>query len=258
MFQHWTNRRKASLVIHSVVVLIPLTFSTVAALFFWQWLFQSWLIAGALVSVIDALSLLGLALFILRVASPFQRLRHVLPFVSIVPLGYEMWFMLAAHNDALLSIGVALIVTAILVAVAQRCYVTIERLFVDPTEAAEELVAEQMSQVTRAMHMRVTQLSVTLDAHRAMGRAAARAIEEWTDAQRVIVARQEVPQLVQELAPDEIPVDLLFNLDTMSDADRLDLARTLRRQGDSWRAVARTVRIPEATLRRKLALEEVS
>lgn len=251
---HWTTRRRWSLAIHTIIVLIPLTFSTVAALFFWQWLFQSWLIAGALVTVIDVLSLLGLALFIWRVPSPFQHLRHVLPFVSVVPLGYELWQQLAAHNGLWLTASVSVVVTAVLVGVAQRCYVTIEELFIDPTEAAEEKAVEQIGRASRAMQMQVAHLTVTLDTLGEMEQTATRAIDTWTRSGRVTIARSAPPQLPDDdalldtllaLAPDDTGVPL-------SDASRLDLARRLRQQGKPWRTVAREVGVSDATLRRKL------
>lgn len=219
MLKHWTTRRKASLLIHSIVVLIPFSFATVSAALFWNGLFHSWWIAVPMVAVIDVLSLLGLALFIWRVPSPFQRLRHVLPFVSIVPLGYELWRILAPHNDALVAIGVSLLVTAILVGVAQRCYVTIEQLFVDPLQAAQELAEEQAAhERQRAVHaaivarQRMTQqvhaLTDTLSAMAEQQDLAVSAVQEWSRRPqlRILPAPADTPAWLTELArhaPDD-------------------------------------------------------
>lgn len=255
---HWTNRRKASLIIHTIVVLIPLTFSTAAALFFWKGLFQSWLIAIPLVLAIDILSLLGLALFIGRVASPFQALRHVLPFVSVVPLGYEMWLALAPHNDMWIAASVAVVVTAILVAIAQRCYVTIERLFVDPVVAAREYAQDRMQHIATEL-AQVQELNSIVDQF-VSDRLAYHGVSlRHDDAPDV---RHDAPQLTHD-DTDDAPFSLeaLLNLappDTaapLDDAARLDLARRLRQQGKPWRTVAREVGVSDATLRRKLLKE---
>jgi hypothetical protein len=155
MMHHWTQKRKVSLAIHTTVVLIPFGFSTVSAAFFWQGLFNSWLIAAPMVLVIDVLALLGLVLFIAKIASPFVVLRHALPFISIVPLGLEL-FGLLQHNGPLLAVPVTFIVTAILVAIAWQCFTTIEALFIDPIEAAREKARSQVG----ALGVTLAQLDV--------------------------------------------------------------------------------------------------
>lgn len=202
MFQHWTNRRKASLIIHSVVVLIPFTFSTGAAALFWHGLFRSWWIAAPITAVIDGLALLGLALFICRVPSPFQWLRHVLPFISVVPLGYEALLLLYAYNDAVLSAIIASIVIAVMVFVAHRCFVTIERLFVDPLTAAMEHADEQATAERRRIVMaaviarqRMTQqveaLTETLTAMAEQEQLAVSAIQEWSQRPQLTITAQQ-------------------------------------------------------------------
>jgi len=141
---HWSLKRKASLGIHAGVVLIPFAFSTVSALLFWRALFASWWLAVPMVVVIDVLALLGLVLYVVGIASPFVWLRHLLPFISIVPLGLEL-YQLLAHNGAAVSGVVTVLVTTIMVAIAWKCFTTIERLFIDPIEAAREKAREQVS-----------------------------------------------------------------------------------------------------------------
>jgi len=140
---HWTFARKLSLVVHGTVVLIPLGFSTVSALFFWQRLFASWLLAVPMVAVIDVPALLGFALHIARIESPFVALRHALPVISIVPLGLELHALLA-HNGPVVALSTAALVTIILVVIAWQCYATIERLFIDPVTAAREWSHQQL------------------------------------------------------------------------------------------------------------------
>lgn len=192
--KHWTNRRKASLVIHAIVVLIPLVFGTVSALLFWQRLFDSWLVAVPMVAVIDVLALLGLVLFICRIESPFVWLRHALPFVSIVPLGAELWQLLTPHNDIWVTGIVTVLATAVMVGVAWRCYVTIERLFVDPVTAATELLHEQAAFAQQQMTLQVRGFATALTSMIEQQQIAVSAIEEWSQRPQMIL-QSTVPAL---------------------------------------------------------------
>lgn len=153
--KHWTNKRKISLAIHAGVVLVPFGFSTVSAALFWHTLFDSWLLAVPMVGVVDMLALLGLVLFITGIASPFVWLRHLLPFISIVPLGVELYGALG-QNGEVVAIAVATVATLILVGVAWQCFATIEALFIDPIEAAQEKARAQVS----ALGVTLAQLDV--------------------------------------------------------------------------------------------------
>lgn len=139
MMQHWTPKRKASFIIHALIVSVPFTFSTASAVLFWYSLFNSWLVAVPMVAVLDVLALIGLVLYIVQIESPFVHLRHALPFISIVPLGIELYTMLE-HNGVYIAASVASVATAVLVAIAWQCFRTIERLFIDPVDAAREQV----------------------------------------------------------------------------------------------------------------------
>ena len=157
---NWTTRRKLSFWIHVIVVLIPFTFSTVSAGVFWYNLFHSAVIALALVTVVDVLALLGLVLYVTRIESPFQALRYVLPFVSVVPLGLELWSLLTAH-DPWVAGTVTALVTAIMVAVAWQCFTTIERLFIPPIEAAREKAQQAVAGLLLSMEqLRVVSAAV--------------------------------------------------------------------------------------------------
>lgn len=150
MMAHWSTKRLASLVIHTTVVLVPFGFSTVSALLFWHGLFVSWWLAAPMVVVVDILALLGLVLYVVRIPSPFVWLRHLLPFISIVPLGLELYALLE-HNGPAVAGAVTLLVTSILVAIAWQCFRTIERLFIDPIEAAREKAREQVGAFSLTM-----------------------------------------------------------------------------------------------------------
>lgn len=150
---NWTTRRRWSLAIHIGIVLIPFCFATASAAAFWYSLFRDWWIAVPMVVVIDVLALLGLVLHIAKIDSPFQVLRHVLPFVSVVPLGLELYGLLAAHNAVWVAVVIALAVTVVMTLIAWRCYVTIESLFVPPAVAAREAMHEQVRQITAGLIM---------------------------------------------------------------------------------------------------------
>lgn len=200
---YWTNRRKASLIVHSTIVLIPLLFGTISALHFWYGLFQSWWVAAPMVAVIDVLALLGLILFICRIESPFVWLRHALPFVSIVPLGVELWQLLTPHNTLWVTVPVTVLATAIMVGVAWRCYVTIERLFVDPLTAAAELMQEQALAARQRMTQQVQALTVTLSAMAEQQQLAVSAIQEWSQRPQLLIgaAQPAMAALTGEVTP---------------------------------------------------------
>lgn len=148
MTQYLTQQRKWSLAIHVAFVLVPFTLSTVSALLFWAAMFHdNWWLAASMVAVIDVLSLAGLVLFLTRIASPFVALRHLLPFISIVPLGRELYLQLQ-HNDPWVAWSLTILATLILVVIAWQCFRTIERLFIPPIEAAKEKAREQIGALT--------------------------------------------------------------------------------------------------------------
>ena len=145
---YWTTQRKASFFVHAYFVAVPFGLSTGAALAFWHAMFGQWMIAILMVSAIEILSLTGLALYILRIPSPFVALRHLLPFISIVPLGRELYILLA-HNGWEIASALTVVAVSILVVIAWQCFRTIERLFIPADEAAREKAREQVGTFTR-------------------------------------------------------------------------------------------------------------
>lgn len=157
--KHWTFKRKASFWIHAGIVTVPFSFSAVSAWLFWYSLFHDGVIASSMIVVVDALALLGLALHIARIASPFQALRHALPFVSIVPLGIELYGVLEP-NGPWIAGTIAVLATTIMVTVAALCFRTIEQLFISPVEAAREKAESDVQALLSA----VEQLRVVSEA----------------------------------------------------------------------------------------------
>lgn len=157
--KNWTGKRLASFWIHTVIVIVPFLFSTISAWLFWYGLFHDGVIASAMIVVIDALALIGLVLYITRIVSPFQVLRHALPFVSIVPLGIELYGVLLPNGQAL-AVTVSLLATGIMVTVAALCFRTIEQLFIPPIDAAREKAEHDV----QALTLTLEQLRVVSDA----------------------------------------------------------------------------------------------
>lgn len=140
---YWTRRRWISLGVHVAFVLVPFTLSTISALLFWRDMFGGWGLAVPMVLVVEVLSLAGLVLFLTGIESPFVYLRHLLPFISIIPLGREFYLQLR-HNEPWVAWGLTVLTTAILVVIAWQCFRTIERLFIPPIEAARERARAQV------------------------------------------------------------------------------------------------------------------
>jgi len=157
--KHWTRKRLASFWVHAIIVTVPLAFSTISAWTFWYGLFQDGFIASGMIVVIDVLALLGLILYINHIASPFQVLRHALPFVSIVPLGIELYSVLRPNGWGLAAV-IAILATGIMVTVAALCFRTIEQLFIPPLDAAREKAQHDV----QAMILTMEQLRVVSEA----------------------------------------------------------------------------------------------
>jgi len=223
--KNWTRARRVSFAVHAAFVSVPFTLSTASALLFWYALFQRWFLAVPMVAVIDVLALTGLVLYVARIPSPFVRLRHLLPFISIVPLGRELYLLLA-HNDPAVAWSITILTTAILVVIAWQCFRTIERLFIDPVTAARERAHEQVAHLAQTL-AQLREMETVVDAF----------------AEERMVYRSEVRQIAP---PDDAP---LAQIAPPPVEDVLVVAR----QELSMRQLASRIGVPESTLRRKLA-----
>ena len=159
--KHWTRRRWASLGIHVAFVSVPFSLSTASALLFWRDMFQSWALAIPMVAVIEVLSLVGLILFLTRIESPFVAIRHLLPFISIVPLGREMYLLLA-HNPPAVAWGLTALATGILVVIAWQCFGTIERLFMNDPEIVAQEQADALAYARSHAHAQAAAMAQEL------------------------------------------------------------------------------------------------
>ena len=235
--KHWTWKRKASFIIHTIIVLVPFSFSAVSSLLFWRGLFGSWWLSAPLVGVIDGLSLLGLILAIIGIASPFQSLRHLLPVVSVVPLGVELYGALE-HNGAWVALGAAGVVTIILVLIAWQCFSTIEALFIDPVAAAKENARAQLQQLVVAQGQLSEVHAITQQF-----------VVEWQAAMRPTTAPQGVPHTIttapQALTASPQPAEPVGdNLEELKAQ-----AAAMRAAGQSWGKIAEAVGRSASTVR---------
>ncbi len=235
--KHWTTKRLASFIIHTIIVLVPFSFSAVSSLLFWHSLFGSWWLAAPLVGVIDGLALLGLILAIIGIPSPFQRLRHLLPVVSVVPLGVELYNALA-HNGGLVAGGASAVVTIILVLIAWQCFSTIETLFIDPVAAAKEKTREKLQGLAIA-HAELAEVRLMTQQF----------VDEWQGAMRPLVAPQEAPHTLTT-APQALPARPQAAELVGDNLEELKAqAAAMRAAGDSWGKVAAAVGRSVSTVR---------
>lgn len=193
--REWTNKRKASLAVHVGFVSVPFAASTVSAVLLWHALFNSWVIGIGMIAVIEVLSLAGLVLHIWRVPSPFTSLRHALPFISIGPLGREVYVLLA-HNGLAVAVAFTLLIVTIAVYISHRCFVTIEDLFADPIAAAREKAQEDVRNL-RVVLARFEETKSIVNAF----------VDDQLDkrAERITITQDAAPQLTDETS--EPPYD---------------------------------------------------
>lgn len=107
--KNWSNRRKASLAIHGVIAAVLLVWSIDASITFWKAVYKDDLFSYGTVFIVDLMALVGMGLRISKIESPFQWLRHLLPFVSVLPLSNELYAQfaqLAAFNRVALTASV--------------------------------------------------------------------------------------------------------------------------------------------------------
>ena len=249
--KHWTRRRWASLGIHVAFVSVPFTLSTASALLFWRDMFQSWTLSIPMVAVIEVLSLVGLVLFLTRIESPFVALRHLLPFISIVPLGRELYLLLA-HNPPAVAWGLTALATGILVVIAWQCFRTIERLFIDPMDAAREQA-----------HAQVAAFRLELAQHEEMSMIVDGFVRERMDYHRAIKVGVAVPQGQPAMlhsepqAPAMLALAEIVEMQGEPQSATLDQRRAtaarMRADGKSWRQIADAVGRSPSAVREWLA-----
>lgn len=141
---NWTRKRQVSLVAHLIFLIIPLCASTGAAWMWWSTLFNSGWIASGIIATLEVLGISSLILYISRIEWPLAWLRHFIPFLSIIPLGYELLRAAQGATDGSIVASIAAtLVTCWLIYIYFRLLHSLEHLFIDPVTAMREKAKEQ-------------------------------------------------------------------------------------------------------------------
>lgn len=145
----WTARRKISFVFHALYALLTIGIGAASALLLWQQWFDSWWVASVIISVIEVLCILSLILHIARIEWPLSDLRHVLPFLAIVPLGVELHTLMAANplNSGFTTFAIPGVLTIWFIWLEVKILASLEGLFISPTEAAKEHAVAEMGRI---------------------------------------------------------------------------------------------------------------
>lgn len=156
---YWTKKRLTALLVHAALAALLLVWSLGSSLHFWTYAFTDAVYAYGAVICIDGIALLGFILHVARVQSPLAHARHVLPFASAVPLGYDMHKQFV-HLGGVQTWAFTIGITALLVVLAFVVWRTIERLFISDVEAARAYAEEHM----HALQVRSEQMHVMREA----------------------------------------------------------------------------------------------
>jgi hypothetical protein len=138
--------------------MLLLMWSISSSLHFWEYAFKDPIYSYGAVVVLDGLALLGFGLHLARINSPLTNVRHTLPLVSALPLVFDMHRQFQHLGDGMLTWAFTIGVTGLLVALSFVVWRTIERLFVDPVQAAREYAEHRMQAlVTTSEQLQVMQ-----------------------------------------------------------------------------------------------------
>lgn len=140
---NWARKRQLSLAAHLLFGFVPLAVGTVAAFTVWSALFGSWQPAAILLGTLEILAIASLILYIAHIEWPLAWVRHLIPFLSMVPLGYELYRLLEPNGWAIAG-SLALAVTGWFVYLSYCLFRSLEGLFIDPIEAARERAYTEM------------------------------------------------------------------------------------------------------------------
>lgn len=157
-----TAKRRISVVVHVMFALIPLICGTYASYEFWTFLFGpiNWGAPLIIVGVMEVLALTSMVLYIGRIEWPLSSLRHTLPFMSFLPLGWELYLLLDPNIGWLGAGVVATGLTGWFIYLSFVLYHSLERLFISPQETAREKAQEQST----ALKVAIEQFSIVQEA----------------------------------------------------------------------------------------------
>jgi hypothetical protein len=139
----WTTRRKVSFLVHLLYILVPAVAALVASVDLWTTLFGSPWFAIPLIVCLEGVAAVGFVFHLMKVDSPFVHARHLVPAYSLVTLSYELGAFLVARNGLALGLGTTAFVVAVFGTLFVKSFGVLERIFIDPIQAARERATEQ-------------------------------------------------------------------------------------------------------------------
>lgn len=154
VFSLWDDRRRISFAVHLAFLSITIVSGFVAALMLWDGWFDSWPAAIVAVTSVEVLSLTSLVLYIAKIEWPLASLRHIIPFLSILPLGYELHLFLDANpsnKGGWVPIVIPIAISIWFVFLSFKLIHSLEGLFIDPVTAAREAARSKMQAVATTL-----------------------------------------------------------------------------------------------------------
>ena len=139
----WAKKRKLTFWVHLFYVLVPALIALAAAVRLWTTIFGEWYFAVPLIVSLEGVAAVGFVFHLSRVESPFVNARHFIPYFSVATLGYELGAFLVDKHGWELGLPVTIFVTGVFGFLFIKSFGVLERLMIDPAEAAAEAAREQ-------------------------------------------------------------------------------------------------------------------
>lgn len=141
--KNWTIRRKLSFWTHLIYVLIPTGAALVAAVNFWTFVFGEWYFSLPLIASLEVVAAIGFAFRLAKIDSPFVLARHFIPLFSVATLAYELGSWLMTKHDPVVGGLLTAFIVGVFGTLFVKSFGVLERLIIDPVQAAEEKAHEQ-------------------------------------------------------------------------------------------------------------------
>ena len=140
----WTAKRWSTFCILCTMIAVLLSFSIPSSIAFYNWIFGDMRVAVGLMAIIDVVCLVTYCMHLANIHTRITFLHNITPFASAVPL-YHLFNELAAKQlSGYWPITVSIGATGLIVALSFYIYKSIEDLFIDPVQLAEERATHHM------------------------------------------------------------------------------------------------------------------
>lgn len=161
---NWTTTRKWSFWVHLTYIVVPALAAIGAGFQLWSWVFGSWVFSVPLILCLEGVAALGFYFHLRRIDSPFVQARHFIPFYSVGTLGYELGAYLVGIHGYEIGIPFTLFVVAVFGFLFVKSFGVLERLMIDPVEAAREKATELTQSILIPIEMHAARAEVFRDA----------------------------------------------------------------------------------------------